>query len=189
MRGGPGLKVGARRGRSKLRKAVPPRLTIPMSARRRALLPPVSRHKVRLLGAFGAISALALLLQHLLFSRALHQLARTLPSDGEILLAQLDRMLLTLLLGSFVVLLPITFLVGMVAAGAWVGPLERMELFLREIARGEAPEDLELRSGDELSDLGRLLNAVTSPLRAAEGRPRRPSAVQGNTPGNLEEAA
>ncbi len=160
-----------------------------MPARRRAIVPPISRHKVRLLGAFGAISALALLLQHLLFSRALHQLARTLPSDGEILLAQLDQMLLTLLLGAFVVLLPITFLVGMVAAGAWVGPLERMERFLREIARGEAPEDLELRSGDELNELGRLLNAVTAQLRAVEGRPRRPVALPSKDPPSVEEAA
>lgn len=160
-----------------------------MSARRRALVPSISRHKVRLLGAFGAISALALLLQHLLFSRALHQLARELPSDGELLLGQLDRLMITLLLGSFVVLLPITFLVGMVAAGAWVGPLERMERFLREIARGEAPEDLDLRSGDELNELGRLLNAVTSPLRAAAGRPRRPAALPPQAPLRTEEAA
>jgi hypothetical protein len=184
------LKDGPAGGRSKLRRTAPPGgIRIPMPASRRAIVPTFSRHKVRLLGAFGAISGLALLLQHLLFSRALHQVARTLPSDGEILIAQLDQMLLTLLLGAFVVLLPITFLVGMVAAGAWVGPLERMERFLREIARGEAPEDLELRSSDELNELGRLLNAVTAPLRAMEGRPRRPAALPSKDPPSVEEAA
>jgi methyl-accepting chemotaxis protein len=160
-----------------------------MPARRRALVAPFSRHKVRLLAAFGAIAALALLLQHLLFSRALHQIARELPSDGELLLAQLERLMVTLLFGSFVVLLPITILVGLVAAGAWVGPLERMERFLRSIARGEAPEDLELRSGDELNELGRLLNAVTAPLRAVEGRPRRPEALAPKPTASIEEAA
>jgi len=127
------------------------------------------RPRARLLGYFAAIAALALLLQHLLFERALTQLARSLPSDGELLLAQVDRLLLTLGLGSFVVLLPITFLVGIVAAGRWLGPLERMEDFLREVARGEAHEDLELRSGDELQELGRLINLVTAPLRTIEG--------------------
>lgn len=142
------------------------------------------RPQLRLLASFGTISALALLLQHLLFSRVLAQVARTLPSDGELLLEQADGLLLTLLIGSFVVLLPITFLVGIVAASRWAGPLERTERFLHAIVRGECPEDLRLRKGDELRELARLLNHVTAPLRhrsAEQGTP--PAARQAGPPG------
>ena len=88
--------------------------------------------------------------------------------DGELLLEQADRMLVTLLVGSFVVLLPLTFLVAIASASRWAGPLVRLERFLREVARGESPEDLKLRRGDELQDLARLLNEATAPLRDSQ---------------------
>jgi signal transduction histidine kinase len=124
--------------------------------------------RLRLIRSYVTISALALLLQYVLFSQVLTQVARSLPSDGELMLAQADRLLLTLLVGSFVVLLPITFLVGVAVSSRWAGPLARMERYLRELARGETDAELELRHGDELRELTRLLRHVTAPLRAAE---------------------
>jgi hypothetical protein len=133
--------------------------------------------QLRLIRSYVTISALALLLQYLLFSQVLTQVARSLPSDGELMLAQADRMLLTLLVGSFVVLLPITFLVGVAAASRWVGPLARLEHYLRDLARGETGAELELRSGDELRDLTRLVHHVTAPLRAPDREPLQETAA------------
>jgi len=141
---------------------------------RRAFRPAQPGPHLRLLLSYVTISALALFLQYLLFSRVLRQVAQSLPSDGELMLGQADSMLLTLLVGSFVVLLPITFLVGIAASSRWVGPLVRMERFLREVARGEAPGDLRLRDTDELRELASLLNQVTAPLREARGADRAP---------------
>jgi hypothetical protein len=127
--------------------------------------------QLRLIRSYVTIAALALLLQYLLVSQVLTQVARSLPSDGELMLAQCDRLLLTLLVGSFVVLLPIIFLVGVAAASRWAGPLARMERYLRELARGESDAQLELRSGDELRELTRLIQHVTAPLRASDDEP------------------
>ena len=143
-----------------------PSITMPLVRRAFRLGRPGPQ--LRLLLSYVTISALALLLQYLLFSRGLAQVARSLPSDAELLIAQTDRMLLTLLLGSFVVLLPITFLVGIAASSRWAGPLLRMERFLSAIARGEAPADLRLRRSDELRELAQLLNHVTEPLRRTD---------------------
>ena len=133
--------------------------------------------QLRLIRSYVTISALALLLQYLLFSQVLTQVARSLPSDGELMLAQADRMLLTLLVGSFVVLLPITFLVGVAAASRWAGPLARLERYLRELARGDTDAELELRRGDELRELTRLVHNVTAPLRAQDGEPPQETAA------------
>ena len=44
--------------------------------------------------------------------------------------------LATLTLGAFVALLPITLLIGIVAATRWTGPQHRLETFLRGVLRG-----------------------------------------------------
>jgi len=129
--------------------------------------------------SFGALSALALLLQYLFFDRGLQQLAAGLPSDGELLLEQADRMLLTLLIGSFVVLLPVTLLIGILATHRLLAPLERLQRFLAEVARGERPEDLRLRRTDDLQELCRLVNAVTAPMRSRHEADVRPLTREG----------
>jgi nitrogen fixation/metabolism regulation signal transduction histidine kinase len=139
-----------------------------MRYRRRTYRLDQPRPKLRLLTSFLAVAALALLLQHLLFSHALALVADALPQDGELLRTKSERFLATLTLGAFVALLPITLLIGIVAATRWTGPQHRLETFLRGILRGERPADVHLRKGDELQDVAQLVNQVTAQLRSSE---------------------
>jgi len=64
--------------------------------------------------------------------------------------------------------LPIITAVGVLVSFRVTGPLHHLRSFLRQIARGEQPADVELRKGDELQDFARLLNDVTRPMRSTE---------------------
>jgi hypothetical protein len=140
-----------------------------MRYKRRLLRLVQPRLQVRLMLAFGAVAAIGLLLQYLLFTLVLTRAAEGLPRDGLLLLDQLGEVLLTILLGSFLVLLPVVGLVGILATHRWAGPLFRFERFLKELAAGERPPDIRLRDGDELTGFADLLNRVTAPLRRESG--------------------
>ena len=136
-----------------------------MPYKRRFLRLVQPRLQIRLMLAFGAVAATGLLLQYLLFVLVLARAAEGLPQDGLLLLDQLGEVLLVILLGSFLVLLPIVGLVGILATHRWAGPLYRFQRFLEELAEGRRPGDIRLRDGDELTGFADLLNRVTAPLR------------------------
>ncbi|HVS17179.1 MAG TPA: hypothetical protein VMT18_01175 [Planctomycetota bacterium] len=136
-----------------------------MRHKRRLLRLVQPRLQIRLMLAFGGVAATGLLLQYLLFTLVLTRAAESLPRDGLLLLDQLGEVLLTILVGSFLVLLPLVGLVGVLATRRWAGPLFRFERFLRELAEGRRPDDIRLRDGDELTGFADLLNRVTAPLR------------------------
>ena len=138
-----------------------------MSYKRRFLRLVQPRLQIRLMLAFGGVAATGLLLQYLLFVLVLSRAAEGLPQDGLLLLDQLGEVLLTILVGSFLVLLPVVGLVGILATHRWAGPLYRFQRFLEELAEGGRPGDIRLRDGDELSGFAELLNRVTAPLRNA----------------------
>ena len=92
--------------------------------------------------------------------------AEGLPQDGLLLLDQLGELMLAILLGSFLVLLPVIGLVGILATRRWAGPLYRFERFLEQLVEGARPGDIRLRDGDELTRFADLLNRATAPLRA-----------------------
>lgn len=143
-----------------------------MAYKRRFLRLVQPRIQVRLMLAFGAVAATGLLLQYLLFALVLTRAAEGLPSDGLLLLDQLGEVLIVILLGSFLVLLPLVGLVGILATRRWAGPLFRFERFLSELAEGKRPIDIRLRDGDELTGFADLLNRVTAPLRGDSGGER-----------------
>jgi hypothetical protein len=137
-----------------------------MSYKRRFLRLVQPRLQLRLMLAFGAVAATGLLMQYLLFALVLTRAAEGLPQDGLLLLDQLGELMLAILLGSFLVLLPVVGLVGILATRRWAGPLYRFERFLEQLVEGDRPGDIRLRDGDELTRFADLLNRATAPLRA-----------------------
>ncbi|MGK0218614.1 MAG: hypothetical protein ACI9HE_002108 [Planctomycetota bacterium] len=133
--------------------------------RRRKLIKP--RLQLKLTGLFVGLSALSLLLQLVLVTNRISHVALELPSDGAVLLGLSSSVLLDVLAGSFLVFLPLTLLVGVIATFRIAGPLYRIEMFLNAVEAGECPPDFHLRKKDELQDLAAQLVRVTRPLRVS----------------------
>ena len=131
--------------------------------RRRKLIKP--RLQLKLTLTFVGLSALSLLLQFVLFQNVLTEAALLLPNDHDVLVGETNGLLLAVLAVSFLVFLPLTFLVGVLATFRIAGPVYRFEQFLAAGRRGERPADFHLRKGDELTDLAALINEATEPLR------------------------
>lgn len=70
------------------------------------------------------------------------------------------------LLLRFVFLSPIVVLIGLVLSNRIAGPLYRINRFIQKISRGNYNNHLELRRGDELQDLSRMLNHLSSRLKS-----------------------
>lgn len=140
----------------------------PANRRRVRLIQP--RLQIRLILSFLGVSLLALTLQFALFTASLSRLAEALPNDGDILLEHVVEQMLVVLAISTLVLLPMTFSVGVLVTFRIAGPLFRLRRYLEEVAAGGRPADCKLRRGDELQDLCEAVNAATAPLRA--GVPR-----------------
>lgn len=129
------------------------------------------RLQLKLTLIFVGLSALSLLLQLLLFMSTLADTALNMPNDSHVLLSHTNNILFRVLATSFLIVLPITYGVGILSTFKVAGPLFRFEMFLNQVIRGEKPEDFRLRKGDELHDLAALLNAATEPLRRGEPEP------------------
>ncbi len=118
--------------------------------------------------AFGGITVLALLLQHLLFLRVLSDLIAGVQDDGGTLVQDMHTISWRLLAGAFGLLLPIVILVGIAVTHRWCGPLYRMQQFLRATDQGQRPQDCQLRNGDELKEFCDLINRTTRVLRSQQ---------------------
>jgi len=124
------------------------------------------RLQLKLVATFAAIALLALLLQFLLFSSALSAVASELPNDGPRLLSSINGILASTLAISLCVFLPLCLHIGVLVTHRIAGPIHRFETFLEQVTRGEQPEDIRLRKGDELLELCAWINRATQPLRA-----------------------
>lgn len=147
----------------------------PRQRRRIKLILPALQ--MRLIGFAGAVAALALGLQYVLFSRLLGELAASLPRENVPVLERGSQALLEALLTSALILFPLVLWIGIHSTFRIAGPLYRMKRYLEQVARGERPPDCRLRRGDQLQDLCQAINAATRPLRieaaCSEGeRPR-----------------
>lgn len=136
--------------------------------RRKKLIQP--RLQLRLILAFFGVASLALILQFTLFTTTLTQLASELPSEGALLVERIPSHTLWVLGISFLVLMPLTFFVGVLVTFRVAGPLYRFDQHLKAIARGEDPGECRIRKGDELQDFCQTLNAAIGVLRAARTR-------------------
>lgn len=165
-------------------RAPPPMLELADPPRPRESAPRVAKHKrriklirpqlqLKLVGIFAGLTALALVLQFLVFMNAATRAAADLPNDGLLYLSRLNGVLLAVLAGSVLVVLPLTFWVGVLVTHRIAGPVYRFETYLDQVSRGEALEDCRLRQGDELQELCAKINLATAPLRgrSAGARP------------------
>jgi hypothetical protein len=133
--------------------------------RRKKLIKP--RLQLRLSGVFVGLTALSLLLQFVLFTNVLNEIAVGLPNDGPIVLQATNRITTKVLAMSFLLFLPLTLSIGVLSTFRIAGPIYRFEQFLGAVVRGERPEDFRLRKGDQLTELAALINDATRPLRVA----------------------
>ncbi|MCE9596321.1 MAG: hypothetical protein K8S98_19180 [Planctomycetes bacterium] len=133
--------------------------------------------QLSLILSFIGVSTLALLLQYTLFVRVALSIAAD-RAEGNV--PQLDAVggdLMKVLAVSFVVMLPLTLLVGILVTHKFAGPIYRFEVYLKQVIAGEKPADCRLRKGDELQSLCDLINTATEPLRRRADQPAQPEAV------------
>jgi methyl-accepting chemotaxis protein len=149
----------------------------PTYRRRKKLIKP--RLQLKLTMIFVGLSALSLLLQFVLFQNTLATAALELPHDSIVLMEASTGMLLRVLAMSFLVFLPLTFMVGILTTFRIAGPVYRFEQFLDAVRAGKCPPNFRLRKGDELTDLATLLNEATEPLRQDASPESGPEDVEG----------
>ena len=130
------------------------------------------RLQLRLTLIFVGLAALSLLMQFVLFMNTLGRVATSLPNDGAILWTELNSTLLVVTGTSFLVFMPLIFLVGVLTTFRIAGPVHRMEMYLRDLKQKGYSGPCSLRKGDKLTDLARLLSEAAKSMheRCAEER-------------------
>ncbi|MFT7485380.1 MAG: hypothetical protein ACI9F9_001230 [Candidatus Paceibacteria bacterium] len=117
---------------------------------------------------FMGISSLGILMQCILFYSALGKLAADLPSDGSLLMEQMNGTLLWVLGITLLAILPLTYVIGVLTTFRVAGPMYRMEKHLRGIAKDGYTGPCTIRKGDKLQGLVEELNVATRSLAARE---------------------
>lgn len=130
----------------------------------------------RLILTFFGVASLTLCLQYTLFVRAISAIAAELPEDGARVLAIAPGRLGWILALSIGVVFPIVFFVAVKTSQRVLGPLYRIEQYMKQLADGTTDAELRLRQDDELQELCELINRATASLRsrAAEARTEKP---------------
>ena len=131
--------------------------------RRKKMVRP--RLQLRLVGIFLGLSLLGLVVQFVLLSTQLSELAADLGDHGAPLVEALPRMLISALAWSLLVALPATAVVGVLETFRFAGPLARIEAYLEALPQGGVSEPCRIRREDDLQRLVHLLNVATEPLR------------------------
>jgi hypothetical protein len=121
--------------------------------------------QLKITAMFMGVSATSLLLQYLLFSSQLANVATTLPDGGAVLLGLMPDLLIQVLFMSFAFLFPVMLCVGILSTFRIAGPVYRFERYLESVARGEEVGPCRIRRGDELWELCDKINEATAALR------------------------
>ena len=135
--------------------------------RKKKLIEP--RIQIRIALLHLTTSMLAALVQAVVVVYLLMRIADGLPHDGLELKSELPNILGNSLLVTILLLVPLTMIVGITSSHRVVGPLYRIRQYLTQLKAGEKPAPCKVRENDELQDFCELVNAVTEPLRRAEG--------------------
>jgi hypothetical protein len=144
-----------------------------MKLRDKKLLDP--RLQLKFVAAFACTAGLAAMVQTLVLSRSLAELAAQLPADGPLVRNRTLSILTSSTVWTLLLLVPICIAIGLLMSFRIAGPLHRFRCFLTDLIAGKKPEDCRLRKGDELQDVCELLNAATAPLRTASPGEERTS--------------
>ena len=145
--------------------------------------PPMSQHtfkrskklinpsfQLRLVGTFGGVALLAMLLQFSMLGYFLIQGVSELE-NGSQLASQVPGALVSSLLVSVAILAPLFLLVGVMLTFRIAGPLYRFEQYCLALGRGEKMGPCRIRKGDQLQSLCSALNLATASLQV---RPESP---------------
>lgn len=132
--------------------------------RKRKLIKPALQFK--LLGIFVALASCSLLLQMLLLSIDLNQIAESMQG-GEALQAEIPGIMKRMLLFTAGMCLPATIAVGIVVTHRVAGPVYRFTQHLNSVAAGEVMGKCRIRKRDELHGLCDALNRGLSAAYAS----------------------
>lgn len=114
--------------------------------------------QVKIILAFLLVASVSALFQVYLLNRFALVVSRELPTDGHLLLSHLPNMLSTSLALTFAVLIPGTFLVGLLVTHRVAGPVYAIERYLERHLEGREQGPCRVRKGDELQELCELVN-------------------------------
>jgi nitrogen fixation/metabolism regulation signal transduction histidine kinase len=123
--------------------------------RSRKLIEPVLQ--LKLVCIFVALAACSIVLQALILSVDLRNVAQSLPAGSE-LEAQIPHILNRMLLFSAGMWLPVTLAVGIVVTHRIAGPIYRFKQHLNAVANGEVTGKCRIRKKDELQELCHSIN-------------------------------
>jgi len=129
--------------------------------------------QLRLVFSFVGLSVMGLTLQFLLLGSRLTNAAAGLDGGGGDLAAEVPRMLLEVFGLSFAIIVPVTFVFGILLTFRLAGPIYRFEQYLRSVAKGEQIGPCKIRKGDELQSLCDAINDATEPIRMQRRTPQR----------------
>lgn len=119
------------------------------------------RFQNRLTLTFMGLSALGILMQFILFHSTMGRLAAGLPSDGSVLMENMNGALLGVLGITLFAILPLTYVVGVLTTFRVAGPMYRVEEYLRDIVKNGYSGPCTIRKGDKLQELVDELNEAT----------------------------
>lgn len=145
--------------------------------------------QLKLITTFLLVACVASLFQVLLLNRSLLSLARSMDSNGEVVLAQMPEMLFNNLLLTMVVLIPVMLVVGTLVTHRVAGPLYRFERHFESIADGEEVRPCKIRKGDELQGLCSKINAAVDRLQLEAGDAKQESNLHSLAGAHDREAA
>ncbi|MEM7307202.1 MAG: hypothetical protein AAF682_11060 [Planctomycetota bacterium] len=131
--------------------------------RRRKIVP---GFQLKLVFLFLGFCTLALTAQTVLLAQSLTRVASGMPTGGEYLQQEVPGLLISVLLTSFVLLLPPIFAIGVLTTFRVAGPIHRFKMHLFEVAAGRDPGPCRIRKEDQLHELCALINAALDAARA-----------------------
>jgi hypothetical protein len=138
--------------------------------RRKKLIKPGIQ--LRMVFSFVGLSVMGLTLQFLLLGSRLTSAAAGLDGGGGDLAQGVPAMLLEIFALSLAILVPVTFVFGVLLTFRVAGPIYRFEKYLRAVASGEQIGPCKIRKGDELQPLCDAINEATEPLRMRRPAPQ-----------------
>ena len=144
--------------------------------RRKKLIKPGIQ--LRMVFSFVGLSVMGLTLQFLLLGSRLTNAAASLQGGGGDLAQEVPAMLLEIFALSLAILVPVTFVFGILLTFRVAGPIYRFEQYLKSVAKGEQIGPCKIRQGDELQSLCDAINDATEPLRMRRTAPQEEESAE-----------
>ncbi|MFT7669120.1 MAG: hypothetical protein ACI8X5_001820 [Planctomycetota bacterium] len=120
--------------------------------------------QVQLTMVFVGLSGLALMMQFILFQTALTKFAVSLPNDSSLVMDAQSAILPGIFGVTLLVIMPLTYLVGVLTTFRIAGPVYRLKMYLRSIREDGYQGPCKLRDGDKLVALAAEVSATVAHL-------------------------